>query len=205
MCVEAGSVAGRGRGAMTSICCTSCCRPSGPRRWSGPSVPPWTLRTFPSTSSPMPWAAPSPNSSTNRSPLTAWGSVLQDHDLAEAIVDRALERGGLLVLDSPSYRTRHLPLDSSNSNDDQTTKPARISGTRTLTAIDPANSLADNLLRRHRGTSFAYSSRPGHTSRTSTAPDSGRNRRSNRHTGHRTDTAIILHCRRVPCVFRRGG
>jgi hypothetical protein len=65
---------------------------------------------------------------TNKSPLTAWGGVLHDHDLAEAIVDRTLERGRLLVLDGPSYRTRHLPLDSSNSNDDHTAKPARISG-----------------------------------------------------------------------------
>ncbi len=66
---------------------------------------------------------------TNKSPLTAWGAVLHDHDLAEAIVDRTLERGRLLVLDGPSYRTRHLPpLDSSDSNNDHATKPARISG-----------------------------------------------------------------------------
>lgn len=42
---------------------------------------------------------------TNKSPLTAWGDVLHDHDLAEAIVDRTLERGRLLVLDGPSHRT----------------------------------------------------------------------------------------------------
>ena len=46
---------------------------------------------------------------TNKSPLAEWGAVLHDHDLAEAIVDRTLERGRLLVLDGPSYRTRHLP------------------------------------------------------------------------------------------------
>ena len=45
---------------------------------------------------------------TNKSPLTAWGDVLHDHDLAEAIVDRVLERGRLIALDGPSYRTRHL-------------------------------------------------------------------------------------------------
>lgn len=33
------------------------------------------------------------------------GDVLHDHDLAEAIVDRTLERGGLPVLDGPSHRT----------------------------------------------------------------------------------------------------
>jgi len=67
---------------------------------------------------------------TNKSPLTAWGAVLHDHDLAEAIVDRTLERGRLLVLDGPSYRTRHLPLDSSDSNDDHITKPDRVSGNK---------------------------------------------------------------------------
>ncbi len=52
---------------------------------------------------------------TNKSPLTDWGEVLHDHDLADAIVDRILERGRLLVLDGPSYRTRHIqPLDSTH-------------------------------------------------------------------------------------------
>jgi len=46
---------------------------------------------------------------TNKSPLGEWGNVLHDHDLAEAIVDRVLERGRLLLLDGPSYRTRDLP------------------------------------------------------------------------------------------------
>ena len=48
---------------------------------------------------------------TNKSPLTAWGEVLHDHDLAEAIVDRVLEKGRLIVADGPSYRTRHMELD----------------------------------------------------------------------------------------------
>lgn len=52
---------------------------------------------------------------TNKSPLTAWGEVLHDHDLAEAIVDRVLEKGRLLLLDGPSYRTRHLDLDRQGS------------------------------------------------------------------------------------------
>ena len=64
---------------------------------------------------------------TNKSPFTEWGAALHDRDLAEAIVDRILERGRLIVLDGPSYRTRHLdgldrgPLPGSN-------EPARISG-----------------------------------------------------------------------------
>ncbi|HRS17850.1 MAG TPA: IS21-like element helper ATPase IstB, partial [Thermoanaerobaculaceae bacterium] len=46
---------------------------------------------------------------TNKSPFTQWGQVLHDPDLAETIVDRTLERGQLLLLDGPSYRTKHLP------------------------------------------------------------------------------------------------
>ena len=45
---------------------------------------------------------------TNKHP-SRWGAVLHDDDLAEAIVDRILERGRLLRLDGPSLRTKHLP------------------------------------------------------------------------------------------------
>jgi DNA replication protein DnaC len=45
---------------------------------------------------------------TNKSPKR-WGPVLHDNDLAEAIVDRILERGRHLRLDGPSMRTKHLP------------------------------------------------------------------------------------------------
>jgi hypothetical protein len=48
---------------------------------------------------------------TTNKPLAAWGRVLHDEDLAQAIVDRVLERGRLLTLDGPSMRTRHLGLD----------------------------------------------------------------------------------------------
>ena len=64
---------------------------------------------------------------TNKSPFTEWGAALHDRDLAEAIVDRILERGRLIVMDGPSYRTRHLegldrgPLAGSH-------EPDRISG-----------------------------------------------------------------------------
>jgi hypothetical protein len=47
---------------------------------------------------------------TNKHP-SRWVAVLHDDDLAEAIVDRILERGRLLRLDGPSLRTRHLPAD----------------------------------------------------------------------------------------------
>ena len=36
---------------------------------------------------------------TNKSPFSDWGEVLHDRDLAEAIVDRILERGRLIILD----------------------------------------------------------------------------------------------------------
>lgn len=48
---------------------------------------------------------------TTNKPLSAWGRVLHDDDLAETIVDRILERGRLLTLDGPSMRTFHLHLD----------------------------------------------------------------------------------------------
>lgn len=45
---------------------------------------------------------------TTNKPLSQWGRVLHDPDLAEAITDRVLERGRLIQLRGPSYRTRHL-------------------------------------------------------------------------------------------------
>ncbi len=62
---------------------------------------------------------------TNKSPLTNWGEVLHDHDLAEAIVDRVLEKGRLIVVDGPSYRTRHLELDKGSEGKKDV---ARVSG-----------------------------------------------------------------------------
>lgn len=62
---------------------------------------------------------------TTNKPLTEWGKVLHDEDLAAAILDRILERGRLIHLDGPSGRTRHLNPDGNLSN---STKRARISG-----------------------------------------------------------------------------
>jgi hypothetical protein len=45
---------------------------------------------------------------TTNKPLSEWGKVLHDEDLAAAILDRVLERGRLVHLDGPSGRTRHL-------------------------------------------------------------------------------------------------
>ena len=64
---------------------------------------------------------------TNKSPKS-WGSVLHDDDLADAIVDRVLERGRLLRLDGPSVRTKHLPQDDLRGPIPTTDPPAIISG-----------------------------------------------------------------------------
>jgi DNA replication protein DnaC len=64
---------------------------------------------------------------TTNKPLTGWGRVLHDDDLAHAIVDRILERGRVLTLDGPSMRTKHLGLDDPTSPE-ASHPPARISG-----------------------------------------------------------------------------
>ena len=42
---------------------------------------------------------------TTNKPLTEWGRVLHDPDLAAAILDRVLHNGRLIILDGPSVRT----------------------------------------------------------------------------------------------------
>ena len=64
---------------------------------------------------------------TTNKPLSAWGRVLHDDDLAQAILDRVLERGRLLTLDGPSMRTKHLGLDDPTSPE-ALTPLIRISG-----------------------------------------------------------------------------
>ncbi len=69
---------------------------------------------------------------TTNKPTAAWGKVLHDEDLAQAIVDRVLERGRLLTLDGPSMRTQHLHLDETISGEsnqgERDDNLARISG-----------------------------------------------------------------------------
>lgn len=64
---------------------------------------------------------------TTNKALSRWGAVLHDDDLAEAIVDRILERGRLLKLDGPSRRSgsQDREPDEAGTLDSQ---PARISG-----------------------------------------------------------------------------
>lgn len=65
---------------------------------------------------------------TTNKALSAWGRVLHDDDLAQAIIDRVLERGRLLRLDGPSMRTRHLGLDDPTDAEGGSGSGVRISG-----------------------------------------------------------------------------
>jgi hypothetical protein len=73
---------------------------------------------------------------TTNKPLTEWGEVLHDPDLAAAILDRVLHRGRLLILDGPSIRNQK-PLTGPRAGDPSAifsgisvpdlTEPTRIS------------------------------------------------------------------------------
>ena len=75
---------------------------------------------------------------TTNKPLAAWGRVLHDPDLAEAILDRVLERGRHLELRGRSYRTRHAPLDLNPGPESSSAGPARISGNHPPEFPEPA-------------------------------------------------------------------
>ena len=79
---------------------------------------------------------------TTNKPLPAWGRVLHDPDLAEAILDRILERGRHLDLRGPSYRTRHLKLDASQPAEPRSSPPARISGNERPEFPEPTASVS---------------------------------------------------------------
>jgi DNA replication protein DnaC len=72
----------------------------------------------------------------------AWGGVLHDDDLAQAIVDRVLERGRLLKLDGPSLRTKHLGLDAPESAEAGSSQVVRISGTGSSEFPEPTSRAA---------------------------------------------------------------
>jgi DNA replication protein DnaC len=73
---------------------------------------------------------------TNKS-LKTWGKVLHDPDLAEAIIDRILERGRLIGLDGPSMRTRHL----NQGELDNAGQPAIFSGTERPPFPEPTDGI----------------------------------------------------------------
>jgi hypothetical protein len=86
---------------------------------------------------------------TTNKPLAAWGRVLHDEDLAQAIVDRVLERGRLLHLDGPSMRTKHLGLDDPTAPEAPSEQVVRISGIQRSELPEPTvGRRARSLLRR---------------------------------------------------------
>jgi DNA replication protein DnaC len=80
---------------------------------------------------------------TTNKPLAAWGRVLHDEDLAQAIVDRVLERGRLLQLDGPSMRTKHLGLDDPIKPEAPSTEVVRISGISCSEFPEPTGVITD--------------------------------------------------------------
>lgn len=93
---------------------------------------------------------------TNKS-LRSWGRVLHDEDLAQAIIDRVLERGRLLELDGPSVRTRHLPLDLDASQAAQD-EPARVSGMAPAKFPEPAPDRRAWMIEHHASVQFLSTS-----------------------------------------------
>ena len=71
---------------------------------------------------------------TTNKPLTEWGDVLHDTDLAAAILDRVLHRGRLLILDGPSIRNQK-PLTGPRAGDPS----AIISGTSVPDLTEPTS------------------------------------------------------------------
>lgn len=78
---------------------------------------------------------------TTNKPIEAWGKVLHDPDLAEAILDRVLERGRVIHLRGPSYRTRHLTAGegASPAAELSSNNRAIISGKRGQEYLEPAS------------------------------------------------------------------
>jgi hypothetical protein len=72
---------------------------------------------------------------TTNKPLTEWGRVLHDDDLAEAILDRVLHNGRLIILDGPSVRNP--PTSPSPSPEDD-----RISGNFATELTEPTQGSA---------------------------------------------------------------
>src|SRR5678815_1889102 len=82
---------------------------------------------------------------TNKHPKR-WGSVLHDDDLAEAIVDRILERGRLLRLDGPSVRTKHLPEGELQDDDHGDSAGRRVSGIEAAKFPERTNAVRADLI-----------------------------------------------------------
>ena len=96
---------------------------------------------------------------TNKNPKR-WGAALHDDDLAEAIVDRILERGRLLRLDGPSVRTKHLPVDELAGDDQNTEASSKVSGIAAAKFPEPTYALAPAI----RATRYALAPAPAPSS-----------------------------------------
>jgi DNA replication protein DnaC len=104
---------------------------------------------------------------TNKHPKR-WGPVLHDEDLADAIVDRILDRGRLLRLDGPSLRTKHLAGDTSLEDVQDGPGDRRVSGTDTAEFSEPTRQTEERAGRT-----------PGHIA--APTPTRFQGRRSSRH------------------------
>ncbi len=78
---------------------------------------------------------------TTNKPLARWGQVLHDDDLAETITDRILERGRHLKLDGVSFRTKHLGVDQTAS-EEPSDQPAKVSGKEPAEFPEPTEQVA---------------------------------------------------------------
>jgi DNA replication protein DnaC len=65
---------------------------------------------------------------TTNKPLGTWGRVLHDADLAEAIIDRVLERGRLITLNGSSFRTRHMANELRGARSSRASQIAHTTG-----------------------------------------------------------------------------
>jgi len=93
---------------------------------------------------------------TNKS-LKAWGRVLHDEDLAQAIIDRVLERGRLIRLDGPSIRTLHVNLDEAmKEGSDTEDEVIRISGNQCPEFPEPTRTLSAHDRTTHASTSCVW-------------------------------------------------
>ena len=74
---------------------------------------------------------------TTNKPLAAWGIVLHDPDLAEALLDRVLERGRHIELRGTSYRTRHVTRKEETLDATSRDPGAKISGRKRAEFPEP--------------------------------------------------------------------
>lgn len=83
---------------------------------------------------------------TTNNTLEAWGTVLENPDLAEGIIGRVPERGRGISLAGPFMRTRHIKpedLDPRSASEPAQVQPARIFGKLPPAFSEPAPRLSE--------------------------------------------------------------